>query len=754
MTSWVVWSVAVVAAALIGFTSTHFSVRTLRYVAAGIVIAVLLAVTAYGQTPGGRASPDLETAFAFGADRLSAAFFRPLWVLWLSRHAPAPGRLGWSVIAVTLLLGYRQAEKWAFSRQAPQLDTAKLTDGQPSIAGDGSRALAGGAGDGGPTAGQRHDWLAAEVKFRLAAVDVYSPPILPGGTRSDGLASIAEASGVSGAGLAGAIIRFGGALWPTPRRYELRVWVEGAPQRTAVRTGGARAAIAQAGTALARTARAVTIQAGTTRAVTVQAGTVRDADDGTAASGMRVTVEIDEPRAGRTVASKTIAAETIDEAASMVAGYVARQIFFRDPSSPKWCYGASDGRDLGALLLARQERVYVESADDVRASRVRQIELLWSVTGADRCAGVVRHELASLEDLEHEQLIALRLHAMNREQYPRFFRGTYRLCMSLEMIAVPGYTFFNPAAARVILNETLDILYRAGRTPIDRCADDDIYVRPGESGPSVLSHALRETLLSAARRDLRMIRRQLSFPVVIWNTFWRRDERTVWQPHWRLATRQAFQDGVCVAELLVAVKHRLNERYLAARGDRLAERRPGSLERFGQRKGLHVVSAIVGDSTAVRTVLRAPFDAWPHAGQHSPGQHSPGQPGAGRPVTMRPFTDQSAPADWIPPTRDRVRWLPWQPRTASWQAAYNTACLYAVLVQQGLADEEQVVASLRRVVLNRDSGMERPTDWISNDPDLAPLVRHDSPYKKVRAFLEAQERRDYPMRQVHQHIQL
>jgi hypothetical protein len=747
MTSWVVWSVAVIAAVLIGFTSTHFSVRTLRYVTAGIVIAILVAVTAYGQTPGGKASPDLGTAFTLGADRLSAAFFRPLWALWLSQHAPAPGRLGWSVIAVTLLLGYRQAEKWALSRQAPQLDTTKLTDGQPSITGDGSRDLADGTGDGGPTAGQRHDWLAAEIKFRLAAVDVYSPPILPGGTRSDGLASIAEATGVSGAGLAGAIIRFVGALWPAPRRYELRVWVESGPQRTAVRTGGARAAIAQAGTALARTARAVTIQAGTTRAVTVQAGTVRDPADGPAPSGTRVTVEIDEPRAGRTVASKTIAAETIDEAASMVAGYVARQIFLRDPSSPKWCYGASDGRDLGALVLARQERVYVESAEDVRASRVRQIELLWSVTGADRCAGVVRYELAGLEDLEREQMISLRLHAMNREQYPRFFRSTYRLCMSLEMIAAPGYTFFNPAAARVILDETLDILYRAGRTPVDRCGDDDIHVRADGSGPSVLSHTLRETLLSAALRDLRMIRRQLSFPVVAWNTFWRRDERTVWQPHWRLAERQAFRDGVCVAELLVAVKHRLNQRYLAARGDR-AGRGPGLFERFAQRKGLHVVSAIVGDATRVRTVLWAPFDAWPHAGHHSPGQ-----PAASRPAAMRTFPDQSAPADWVPPTRDRARWLPWQARTASWQAAYNTACLYAVLVQEGLADEEQVVASLRRVVLNRDSGMERPTDWISNDPDLAPLVRHDSPYKKVRAFLEAQERRDYPMRQVHQHVQ-
>jgi hypothetical protein len=103
---------------------------------------------------------------------------------------------------------------------------------------------------------------------------------------------------------------------------------------------------------------------------------------------------------------------------------------------------------------------------------------------------------------------------------------------------------------------------------------------------------------------------------------------------------------------------------------------------------------------------------------------------------------------WIPPTRDRVRWLPWQARTASWQAAYNTACLYAVLVQQGLADEEQVIASLPRVVNNRDSGLERPHDWISNDPDFEPLLRDDSPYAKVRSFREALERRDYPAKQV------
>jgi hypothetical protein len=294
------------------------------------------------------------------------------------------------------------------------------------------------------------------------------------------------------------------------------------------------------------------------------------------------------------------------------------------------------------------------------------------------------------------------------------------------MVADPDYTFLNPAAARVILDDTLDILYRAGRTPVDHCTDDDIRPRPGTSGPSVLSPALREVLLGSARQDLRVIRRQLALAVIVWNTFWRRQERSVWLPHWRLAARQGFRDGVCVAELLVAVKQRLNEVPLGEELGQPRVRKTGLSERLRQRKGLQIVAAITGDASAVTRVLATPPDAWLIAAA------PPGAPSR----------------TYVPTTRDRVRWLPWQARTASWQAAYNTACLYAVLVRNRLASEEQVVASLRRVVLNRDSGVERPHDWLSNDPDLAPLLREDSPYKKARTFLEAQERRDYPMRQV------
>ena len=131
-----------------------------------------------------------------------------------------PGRLG-GVIVALLVLGYRGLEAWTLRRQAPCLHTSALTSDRHDNAAD--------AGTDAEVGRQLHAQLAAELRFRLAAMEVRSPSILPGGSRSNGLASIAEASGVTGSGLAGAIIRFFGMLWPGPRRIQLRLWVEAAP---------------------------------------------------------------------------------------------------------------------------------------------------------------------------------------------------------------------------------------------------------------------------------------------------------------------------------------------------------------------------------------------------------------------------------------------------------------------------------------------------------------------------------------------
>jgi hypothetical protein len=660
MTSWVAWLVVVLVGVALGAVATHFSVRTVRWFTAIVAVGLVVAVTSYGlnkaETLGMPPSgpPDLQTAFAKSADAIAAALLRPLW---LGHSVPEPGRVGWAVIVVLLLLGYRQLEAQAVSMQAPVLDTSQLANGQPSIPAKGSRAA------GGLTDAQRHEQLAAELKFRLAAMEIRSPSILPGGSRSNGLASIAEDSGVAGANLAGAIVRFLGLLWPGPRRWMLRVWVE-SPR------------------------------------------------DGETDGDTRVTVELDDPRTGETLATKTITAASIDEAASMIAGYVTRQVFGADPTTPPWCYGASDGHDLGAMLIARQERVYADSWEAVRRSRNEQIRVLQTVTTGNKCAGLVRYELAQLHDLGTHHLTALRLHSVNREQYPRFFRGRYRLGMSLEMAANPGLTFRNPAAARYMIGEVLAVLSRCGLTERAASSAGDI-VATGEHGHYRLSDPLSLELLAAAMTEMRVIRRQLTLPVVLWAELRHREERTVWRPHRSLRVRQSFRDGASVAELLVAARIILND-----------PARRSSMPIPAYRHALRIVAALTGDVSAIEALFRG------RAAAKGTGAARAAGGAARRPAAM-----------------DQVRMLPWLRRTASWQAAYNAACIYSALAQKDLAGDDLVVACLQRAIDSRDSEMERAYDWIAYDPDFLPLK--NSPPDQFRAFkrfLRDQKRKDYPRR--------
>lgn len=676
MVPWVAWVVFLAVAAVLGVTGSNFSVRTLRWVTAVIAVGLFAAITAYGlsRTPGPGTPPtgpgDVQTAFVKGTDAIVASLFYPLR---MGREVPELGRVGWVIIIVLILIGYRQLEARAYSRQPPLLDISQLGDGQPGLP-------AGGGAAHGSMDRQRYDQLAAELKFRLVAMEVRSPPIMPGGSRTDlvaavaegsgvagaaarfdGLAAVAEGSGVSGGGLAGAVIRLLGPLWPGPRRWQLRFWVE---------TPGAHSG--------------------------------REKD-----GSIRVTVELDNPQAGVTVASRTIAAASVDEAASKLAGYVARQVFARDPATPPWCYGDPAGSDLGALLIARQAHVYADSPRAIADLQRGQIEILSAVAG-NRCAGFVRYELAQLLDLNGSHLASLHLHAQNREQHPRFLRARYRLAMSLEMVANPGLPFSDRAAFSDLLTEILAVLHRCGLTISAACPDDGI-IAPGDAlGGYRMTGALSLELLEAARAELRIIRRQLTLPAVLWASLLHRDERAVWRPYRRLRGRQAFRDGTCVAELLVAARLRLNEE---------GNSRPA--RRAYYRHALRVAAAITGDNDPIESLL------WGRAAR-------------------KPTRGERAPGKLRPAARDRVRLLPWQRQTASWLAAYNTGCIYAVLAQHGLPVEDQVVMSLQRASSSRDAEIGRPFDWIARDPDFVSLRDPErGEYLLFMKFLRDLMHRDY-----------
>ena len=393
MYSWLAWIGTAAVAVTLGAVGYHFSLRTLRWVALTIALAAAAYLTVYGLTHPGQKPGSLSDEFARSADTLSTALIRPFS---LGHNVPAPGQIGRLAIVVLLVLGYRALEVWALRRQAPCLDTSALTSDRQDNAAD--------AATNTQTGKQRHDWLAAELKFRLPSVEVRSPAILPGGSRPSGLASIAEATGVNGAGLAGAIIRFFGMIWPSPPKIQVRAWVEQTP------------------------------------------GLV--GSDG----ATRVTVSLADPRSGASIATKTLAAGSLDDAAAAVAGYVARHIFARDRTVPPWSVSATDGADLAALLRARQVRAYPECRSGIRDAWKRQIEILEAVAHGNLCAGVVRYELAQLYDLTGRHVEALLLHAANREQYPRFYRGRYRLAMSLEMLTNPdsGLAETDPATLKKV----------------------------------------------------------------------------------------------------------------------------------------------------------------------------------------------------------------------------------------------------------------------------------------------------------------
>src|SRR5262249_22338013 len=354
-------------------------------------------------------------------------------------------------------------------------------------------------------------------------------------------------------------------------------------------------------------------------------------------------------------------------------------------------------RDLAAMLIAKQERVHAKSAAEICRARHDQIEILEKAAGNNRCAGIVRYELAQLHDLAGNHLAALRLHALNREQHPRFYRGRYRLSMSLEMIANPAFPLQDTDTE--MLDEILDILNRCGVTRDVMREENDIVA-------GMLQPRLREKLLVAAGEELREIRRQLTLRHVIWGTFRYRDERVIRLPHWGLRKRQSFRDGLCVAELLVATRRSLNS----------AEPADASRKLHHMNLALRLAADIAGDHVSIE--------------QHLMSLMTRGTPDPRS-------TPESSGRKLIPAEkRNRTRWLPWQRRTPSWEAAYNTACAYAAL-----NFDHRVIISLQYAINNPDCEMQRPWDWISHDPDFSYLK---SSSKKFNAFLDAEERRDYP----------
>ena len=376
------------------------------------------------------------------------------------------------------------------------------------------------------------------------------------------------------------------------------------------------------------------------------------------------------------------------------------------------------------MQVARLQRAYAACPRDVADSRGEQIKILTASTGTVRTAGIIRYELAQLLALQRQHLESLRLHALNRELHRRLYRGRYRFAMSLEMIANPEHRLPNVEATWDKLAQTLEILNRCAMAEGKLLVSAEYQREDGNwtaatqqacAAPSIrLSRDLRLKLLKIAARDLREVRTQLDTWHVVRDAILRRDERAVWLPHWSQRHRRAFHDGVCVAELLIAIRCRL----LEPAGEDLPWLRRARA-RWHLRRATGIAACIAGDPAIIDAVLADPLGEWWAASAATGGSRH------------------------------------WRRSTDSWQAAYNTACVYAALADAARGGgaprehlenlEDRVIASLRRVVGNPRSELDRPSDWIDSDPDFRAMQDGSDIFRAFEYFLLSQMRQDYPV---------
>jgi hypothetical protein len=176
MHTWLVWVIFGIACVALGFIGYHFTVRTLRFVTAVFALAAVVTVTRYGvMHPGTGTHPNLVNSFTRGFEELSHAFFQPL----LGRDNPRPGPVGWLAIISLFVFLYRELEVWAMRWQPPTVDASVHVSGQLAAHND----ISSGEHDTAAVDQHKHDEVVNELRFRLPAVAVKAPPILPGGTR-------------------------------------------------------------------------------------------------------------------------------------------------------------------------------------------------------------------------------------------------------------------------------------------------------------------------------------------------------------------------------------------------------------------------------------------------------------------------------------------------------------------------------------------------------------------------------------------
>jgi hypothetical protein len=535
-TAYLDWAGLALVFGVLGGLAYGFSRRTLRVAMLVTIVAGVLMVTRAGLAIDGSHPGNFADVFLAGENRLVQVMFSP--VIPAGPRPVPPGVAGWATLLVLLAAGFAALDTLCARREQPRVQVAD------------PRSEPGGAPEPGrPYPGDQRALL-EELKFRLPAVEVRKPAMMPGGSTLDTLASLISDSGGAGAKATAALMQAVHALEAQPRIYEVRVYSE-----------------------------------------RCSADGHRQPDG----DWLHITVDLRNARTGQNVVVRTLPPCPPDEAADQVAGFTARQVFMDDHSTPAWAVGSADGQDLSAYLLAAGISPRSGTFPDVYACRQRQRSLLEQTVRQSRNAGLIQYELAAMCDIDGDNLESLLLHLDNRVRHPRLLRGRYRLAMSLSAIADPlfesQWRVPKTSAGREAENRTArkeEIIRRLGWAGLVGGLDEpetaELLRDPDPAGDR--EQAVKLIFLTMARREFCAYHRSARVAWLLWSALRHRSERRLRlemlraRPGWLHPHRRMLVWDVT----LEVINQRLNRLRAPASADALLA---AAQQRVLRRLGLH-----------------------------------------------------------------------------------------------------------------------------------------------------------------------
>ncbi|MFF1717572.1 hypothetical protein [Streptomyces sviceus] len=424
------------------------------------------------------------------------SFFSPIFTIFNAKppHTDLPGILAASAV---ILGGFALLDTHAARRDPPTLRLEQMRWSGPGC-----------------------ESVAESLRLQLPAIQVNKPPLLPGGSSMESIATVAESFGADGGRIFGAVVRMIKILEADPPTLTVHLLTE-----------------------------------------------KHGKNDASLPNGKSVTIDLWDAQTGKSLAVKTFMMDNQEATAERIAAFIARHIMMRNPAIPTWMVGSFDGEDLAAYVAAKKICRPVIESEDARERRRERRNILARTVQTSPNAGIVRYELALLYDMDGEHIEPVRLHLQNRMQHPNFLRGRYRLALSMGMLAAESvfekqWKNSPPDLGDVIhldrhtqYQDISEWLRDSGLTSRTRTPAYFFHeVRLGDAGNSLI---IRQGLLQIAKSEYKDLRKSLTFARLIYRATTHREERET--ALYYLRNRRLRRDLIRMAkvgELIVSARER------------------------------------------------------------------------------------------------------------------------------------------------------------------------------------------------------